>query len=99
MRTFKSRAAVLAFLLAAALVPGRLAAEDLFVQLGDAADTGRLEAEAKLREGSVPVMAGYSVRREGLALDASRRRRPEGEARDVPVHRSRPERSSSSGGA
>jgi hypothetical protein len=62
VQTIKAAPRLPAFLfLAAALLPHRLEAQDLFVQLGNAVDTGRLEAEAKLREGSVPVMAGYSV--------------------------------------
>lgn len=67
MRTMKARIShsalplALVAALAAAFAPARSArADDLFVQLGDAADTGRLEAMAKLREGSVPVMAGYA---------------------------------------
>ncbi len=54
-------AARAALLLAALLVPGPARGADLFAQLGDAANDGRLEAEARLRAGSVPVMAGYSV--------------------------------------
>ena len=47
--------------LAALVSPRPLLGDDLFAQLGDAAKDGHLEAEAQLREGSVPVMAGYSV--------------------------------------
>jgi hypothetical protein len=57
----RSHAAPVALLLAALLAPFPLRGDDLFVQLGDAARNGRLEAEAKLREGSVPVLKGYSV--------------------------------------
>ena len=54
-------AASVALLLAALLAPFPLRGDDLFAQLGDAARNGRLEAEAKLRGGSVPVLKGYSV--------------------------------------
>ena len=54
-------AASVALLLAALLAPFPLRGDDLFAQLGDAARNGRLEAEAKLRAGSVPVMKGYAI--------------------------------------
>jgi len=57
----RAHAAPVALLLVALLAPRPLLGDDLFAQLGDAARDGRLEAEARLREGSVPVMAGYSV--------------------------------------
>ncbi|MHB1047087.1 MAG: hypothetical protein ACYC4P_13875 [Thermoanaerobaculia bacterium] len=58
-------AAPVALLLAALLAPCPLRGDDLFAQLGDAARDGRLEAEAKLREGSVPVMKGYAINVKG----------------------------------
>lgn len=61
MHFSRSHASSVALLLAALLAPCPLRGDDLFAQLGDAARNGRLEAEAKLREGSVPVLKGYSV--------------------------------------
>ena len=61
MLASRAHAAPVALLLAALLAPRPIRGADLFVQLGDAARNGRLEAEAKLREGSVPVLKGYSV--------------------------------------
>jgi hypothetical protein len=57
----RSHAAPVALLLVALLAPFPLRGDDLFAHLGDATRNGRLEAEAKLRQGSVPVMKGYSI--------------------------------------
>ncbi|MBP7678243.1 MAG: hypothetical protein KBB14_18210 [Thermoanaerobaculia bacterium] len=61
MLASRAHAAPVALLLAALLAPTPLRGDDLLAQLGDAARNGRLEAEARLREGSVPVLKGYSV--------------------------------------
>lgn len=65
MLVSRAHAAPVALLLVALLAPRPLRGADLFAQLGDAARDGRLEAEAKLREGSVPVLKGYSVTVQG----------------------------------
>ena len=61
MPVSRFHASPVALLLAALLATCPLRGDDLFAQLGDAARNGRLEAEAKLRAGSVPVMKGYAI--------------------------------------